>query len=71
MGSRAVERIGAVENLRRTDARGRGPDGAPGAPDEPGDQQLLQATAHEKGAEVIRCSTRCWDRRFRRGMDLY
>ncbi|HSQ82972.1 MAG TPA: aminopeptidase N [Casimicrobiaceae bacterium] len=74
MGSRAVERIGAVEYLRRRQfAEDAGPMSHPVRPDEYREiNNFYTATVYEKGAEVIRMQhTLLGPERFRRGMDLY
>src|SRR6185436_9934982 len=74
MGSRAVERIGAVENLRRMQMpEDAGPMAHPVRPDEYQEiNNFYTATVYEKGAEVIRMQhALLGPRRFRRGMDLY
>ncbi len=74
MGSRAVERIGAVEYLRRRQfAEDAGPMAHPVRPDEYREiNNFYTATVYEKGAEVIRMQhTLLGPERFRRGMDLY
>ena len=73
-GSRAVERIGAVEYLRREQfAEDAGPMAHPIRPDEYQEiNNFYTATVYEKGAEVIRMQrTLLGPERFRRGMDLY
>ena len=73
-GSRAVERIGAVEYLRREQfAEDAGPMAHPVRPDEYQEiNNFYTATVYEKGAEVIRMQhTLLGPDRFRRGMDLY
>ena len=74
VGSRAVERIGAVEYLRREQfAEDAGPMAHPVRPDEYQEiNNFYTATVYEKGAEVIRMQhTLLGAERFRRGMDLY
>ncbi len=74
MGSRAVERIGAVENLRRMQLpEDAGPMAHPVRPDEYQEiNNFYTATVYEKGAEVIRMQhALLGQERFRRGMDLY
>ena len=74
MGSRAVERITAVEYLRREQfAEDAGPMAHPVRPDEYQEiNNFYTATVYEKGAEVIRMQhTLLGAERFRRGMDLY
>jgi aminopeptidase N len=74
MGSRAVERITAVENLRRMQMpEDAGPMAHPVRPDEYQEiNNFYTATVYEKGAEVIRMQhTLLGPDRFRRGMDLY
>jgi aminopeptidase N len=74
MGSRAVERIGAIEYLRRRQfAEDTGPMAHPVRPDEYREiNNFYTATVYEKGAEVIRMQhTLLGPERFRRGMDLY
>jgi aminopeptidase N len=73
-GSRAVERIGAVEYLRREQyAEDAGPMSHPVRPDEYQEiNNFYTATVYEKGAEVIRMQhTLLGAERFRHGMDLY
>jgi aminopeptidase N len=73
-GSRAVERIGAVEYLRREQfAEDAGPMAHPVRPDEYQEiNNFYTATIYEKGAELIRMQhTLLGAERFRRGMDLY
>jgi len=73
-GSRAVERIAAVEYLRRDQfAEDAGPMAHPVRPDEYQEiNNFYTATVYEKGAEVIRMQhTLLGSERFRRGMDLY
>jgi len=74
MGSRAVERIAAVEYLRRDQfAEDAGPMAHPVRPDEYQEiNNFYTATVYEKGAEVIRMQhTLLGAAAFRRGMDLY
>ena len=74
MGSRAVERIAAVEYLRREQfAEDAGPMAHAVRPDEYQEiNNFYTATVYEKGAEVIRMQhTLLGPERFRRGMDLY
>ena len=74
MGSRAVERIGAVENLRRIQMpEDAGPMAHPVRPDEYQEiNNFYTATVYEKGAELIRMQHALLGReRFRRGLDLY
>src|SRR5204862_2490594 len=74
MGSRAVERIAAVEYLRREQfAEDAGPMAHPVRPDEYQEiNNFYTATVYEKGAEIIRMQhTLLGAQRFRRGMDLY
>ena len=74
MGSRAVERIAAVEYLRREQfAEDAGPMAHPVRPDEYQEiNNFYTATVYEKGAEIIRMQhTLLGAERFRRGMDLY
>jgi aminopeptidase N len=74
MGSRAVERITAVEMLRRyQQPEDAGPMAHPIRPDEYQEiNNFYTATVYEKGAEVIRMQhTLLGDAGFRRGMDLY
>jgi len=74
MGSRAVERIGAVENLRRMQLpEDAGPMAHPVRPDEYQEiNNFYTATVYEKGAEVIRMQhALLGPTGFRRGMDLY
>ena len=74
MGSRAVERITAVEYLRREQfAEDAGPMAHPVRPDEYQEiNNFYTATVYEKGAELIRMQhTLLGPGRFRRGMDLY
>jgi aminopeptidase N len=73
MGSPAVERIAAVEYLRREQfAEDAGPMAHPVRPDEYEEiNNFYTATVYEKGAEVIRMQHTLLGReRFRRGMDL-
>jgi aminopeptidase N len=73
-GSRAVERIAAVEYLRRDQyAEDAGPMAHPVRPDEYQEiNNFYTATVYEKGAEVIRMQhTLLGPDAFRRGMDLY
>ena len=73
-GSRAVERIGAVEYLRREQfAEDAGPMAHPVRPDEYQEiNNFYTATVYEKGAELIRMQhTLLGPERFRSGMDLY
>ncbi|HET9046108.1 MAG TPA: aminopeptidase N, partial [Casimicrobiaceae bacterium] len=74
MGSRAVERIAAVEYLRREQfAEDAGPMAHPVRPDEYQEiNNFYTATVYEKGAEVIRMQhTLLGADAFRRGADLY
>ncbi len=74
MGSRAVERIAAVEYLRREQfAEDAGPMAHPVRPDEYEEiNNFYTATVYEKGAEVIRMQhTLLGAEAFRRGADLY
>jgi aminopeptidase N len=74
MGSRAVERIAAVEYLRREQfAEDAGPMAHPVRPDEYQEiNNFYTATVYEKGAEIIRMQhTLLGAEGFRRGMDLY
>jgi aminopeptidase N len=74
LGSRAVERIGAVEYLRREQfAEDAGPMAHPVRPDEYQEiNNFYTATVYEKGAEVIRMQhALLGPERFRRAMDLY
>jgi len=74
MGSRAVERIAAVEYLRREQfAEDAGPMAHPVRPDEYEEiNNFYTATVYEKGAEVIRMQhTLLGADAFRRGADLY
>jgi aminopeptidase N len=73
-GSQAVERIGAVEYLRREQfAEDAGPMAHPVRPDEYQEiNNFYTATVYEKGAELIRMQhALLGPERFRRGMDLY
>ncbi len=73
-GSRAVERIGAVEYLRREQfAEDAGPMAHPVRPDEYQEiNNFYTATVYEKGAELIRMQhALLGPERFRRAMDLY
>jgi aminopeptidase N len=73
-GSRAVERIAAVEYLRRDQfAEDAGPMAHPVRPDEYQEiNNFYTATVYEKGAEVIRMQhALLGPDRFRNGMDLY
>jgi aminopeptidase N len=73
-GSRTVERIAAVEYLRRDQfAEDAGPMAHPVRPDEYQEiNNFYTATVYEKGAEVIRMlHTLLGPERFGRGMDLY
>src|SRR6478672_11367092 len=73
-GSRAVERIGAVEYLRREQfAEDAGPMAHPVRPDEYQEiNNFYTATVYEKGAELIRMQHALLGAdRFRHGMDLY
>ena len=73
-GSRAVERIGAVEYLRREQfAEDAGPMAHPVRPDEYHEiNNFYTATVYEKGAELIRMQhALLGPEGFRRGMDLY
>jgi aminopeptidase N len=73
-GSRAVERIGAVEYLRREQfAEDAGPMAHPVRPDEYQEiNNFYTATVYEKGAELIRMQHALLGAdRFRAGMDLY
>jgi len=73
-GSRAVERIRAVEYLRREQfAEDAGPMSHPVRPDEYQEvNNFYTATVYEKGAELIRMQhALLGPERFRRGMDLY
>ncbi|MEO8346769.1 MAG: DUF3458 domain-containing protein, partial [Betaproteobacteria bacterium] len=74
LNSRAVERIGAVEYLRRDQfPEDAGPMAHNVRPDEYLEiNNFYSATVYEKGAEVIRMQhTLLGPERFRRGMDLY
>ncbi len=74
MGSRAVERISAVDALRRyQQPEDAGPMAHPIRPDEYQEiNNFYTSTVYEKGAEVIRMQhTLLGDEGFRRGMDLY
>ena len=74
LGSRAVERIAAVEYLRREQfAEDAGPMAHPVRPDEYEEiNNFYTATVYEKGAEVIRMQhALLGPERFRRAMDLY
>jgi aminopeptidase N len=74
MGSRAVERIAAVDYLRSAQfAEDASPMAHPVRPDEYLEiNNFYTATVYEKGAEVIRMQrTLLGAERFRRGMDLY
>jgi aminopeptidase N len=74
LGSRAVERIAAVEYLRREQfAEDAGPMAHPVRPDEYQEiNNFYTSTVYEKGAEVIRMQhTLLGPDAFRRGMDLY
>ena len=73
-GSHAVERISAVQNLRRLQMpEDAGPMAHPVRPDEYQEiNNFYTATVYEKGAEVIRMQhALLGPERFRRGMDLY
>ena len=73
-GSRAVERIAAVEYLRREQfAEDAGPMAHPVRPDEYEEiNNFYTATVYEKGAELIRMQhLLLGDKGFRDGMDLY
>ncbi|MCC7113398.1 MAG: aminopeptidase N [Burkholderiales bacterium] len=73
-GSRAVERIGAVENLRRLQMpEDAGPMAHPVRPDQYQEiNNFYTATVYEKGAELIRMQHALLGReRFRRGLALY
>jgi aminopeptidase N len=73
-GSRAVERIAAVESLRRyQQPEDAGPGAHPIRPDEYQEiNNFYTATVYEKGAEVIRMQHALLGAEgFRRGMDLY
>ena len=74
MGSRAVERIAAVDFLRTHQfPEDAGPMAHPVRPDEYLEiNNFYTGTVYEKGAEVIRMQhTLLGPERFRRGMDLY
>jgi len=74
VGSRAVERIAAVEYLRREQfSEDAGPMAHPVRPDEYQEiNNFYTSTVYEKGAEVIRMQhTLLGGDAFRRGMDLY
>ncbi len=74
LNSRAVERIGAVEYLRRDQfPEDAGPMAHNVRPDEYLEiNNFYTSTVYEKGAEVIRMQhTLLGPERFRRGMDLY
>ncbi len=74
MGSRAVERIAAVNYLRDAQfAEDAGPMAHPVRPDEYIEiSNFYTPTVYEKGAELIRMQhTLVGPERFRRGMDLY
>ncbi len=74
VGSRAVERIAAVEYLRREQfAEDAGPMAHPVRPDEYQEiNNFYTSTVYEKGAEVIRMQhTLLGSDAFRKGMDLY
>ncbi|HEY5862945.1 MAG TPA: aminopeptidase N [Casimicrobiaceae bacterium] len=74
MGSRTVERIAAVEYLRREQfAEDAGPMAHPVRPDEYQEiNNFYTATVYEKGAELIRMQhTLLGAGAFRRGADLY
>jgi aminopeptidase N len=74
MGSRAVERIAAVEYLRREQfSEDAGPMAHPVRPDEYQEiNNFYTSTVYEKGAEVIRMQHSLLGAdAFRRGMDLY
>jgi aminopeptidase N len=74
MGSRAVERIAAVDYLRSAQfAEDASPLAHPVRPDEYVEiNNFYTATVYEKGAEVIRMQQALLGpERFRRGMDLY
>jgi aminopeptidase N len=74
MGSRAVERIAAVDYLRSVQfAEDAGPMAHPVRPDEYKEiNNFYTATVYEKGAELIRMQhTLLGAATFRRGMDLY
>jgi aminopeptidase N len=73
-GSRAVERIGAVEYLRREQfAEDAGPMAHPVRPDQYQEiNNFYTATVYEKGAELIRMQhALLGPEAFRRAMDLY
>ena len=73
-GSRAVERIGAVEYLRREQfAEDAGPMSHPVRPDEYQEiNNFYTATVYEKGAELIRMQhALLGEQGFRRALDLY
>ncbi|MEO6747991.1 MAG: aminopeptidase N, partial [Casimicrobiaceae bacterium] len=73
-GSRAVERIAAVDQLRRLQyPEDAGPGAHPVRPDEYREiNNFYTPTVYEKGAEVIRMQRALLgDDGFRRGMDLY
>jgi aminopeptidase N len=73
-GSRVVERIAAVDFLRRTQfAEDAGPGAHPVRPDEYQEvNNFYTPTVYEKGAEVIRMQQAILgEDGFRRGMDLY
>jgi len=73
-GSRAVERIGAVEYLRREQfAEDAGPMSHPVRPDEYQEiNNFYTATVYEKGAELIRMQhALLGEDGFRRALDLY
>jgi aminopeptidase N len=73
-GSRVVERIAAVDFLRRTQfAEDAGPGAHPVRPDEYQEvNNFYTPTVYEKGAEVIRMQREILgEDGFRRGMDLY
>src|SRR6185295_7560305 len=74
IGSRAVERIAAVDVLRTHQfPEDAGPMAHPVRPDEYIEiNNFYTPTVYEKGAEVIRMQhTLLGERRFRKGMDLY
>jgi aminopeptidase N len=74
VGSRAVERIGAVDFLRAQQfAEDAGPTAHPVRPDSYAEiNNFYTATVYEKGAEVIRMQRALLgEQGFRRGMDLY
>ncbi|HEX3633695.1 MAG TPA: aminopeptidase N [Casimicrobiaceae bacterium] len=74
VGSRAVERIEAVDFLRAQQfAEDAGPTAHPVRPDSYAEiNNFYTATVYEKGAEVIRMQRALLgDKGFRRGMDLY